>query len=85
VFRKLPTPLKSGPSVRRANLKRAFSKESESHHNHYPEMGVGNQDSGVVMDPAMRGIKVREISFAVSSTKKLQSLSTRLTKKDLFT
>jgi hypothetical protein len=28
---------------------------------------------------------VREISFAVSSTKKLQSLSTRLTKKDLFT
>lgn len=54
VFRKLPSPLKTGPSVRRANLKRALSKESDHH-----EPGTSNQDSGVITDPVIRGTKVR--------------------------
>ena len=64
VFKKLPSPLKSGPSVRRANLKRALSKESETYHHHFssdPGLGSGtsNQDSGVITDSVLRGMKVR--------------------------
>ncbi len=60
VFKRMPTPLRSGPSLRREKLKRALSKESDHHHHHqHLELGASNQDSGVVMDPAFRGNKVK--------------------------
>ena len=59
VFRKMAAPLRSGPSLRRANLKRAMSKESDHQHG-YPEPSTSNQDSGIVTDPIARGTKVPE-------------------------
>ena len=47
---------RSGPSIRRVNLKRAMSRESEQQHYH-PEPSTSNQDSGVVTDPIVRGTK----------------------------
>jgi hypothetical protein len=64
VFKRMPTPLRSGPSLRREKLKRALSKESDHHHHHqHLELGASNQDSGVVMDPAFRGNKVKTNVF----------------------
>lgn len=52
VFRKMPLPLRTGPSMRRGNLKRAMSKETE-----VPEPDTSRVDSWFVTDPATRGVK----------------------------
>lgn len=52
VFRKIVGPIRSGPSMRRANLKRAMSKENEQGDTNT------NQDSGVASEQVPKGLRV---------------------------
>jgi len=52
VFRKVVGPIRSGPSLRRGNLKRALSKENDQ------AECFTNQDSGVASESIFRGARV---------------------------